>query len=196
MTHGMPIAGRATDPVRDADEDRLTTGLVAGDAAIFDQLVWRHQDRVARLARRLLAWPADVDDVVQEVFLAVWVHRERFRGRSSLSTWLTTITVNKCRNHERNRLLRLRLIRQPAVVEAGRPTNRPPPLDTGAFARVQDGIRALPRRYREVVVLRYLEEMPVRDIGEVLGISEGAAHVRLSRAKDRLARSLEPLSNR
>src|SRR5687767_15254679 len=76
----------------------------------FEQVVEQHQANVARLARRLLGWTGannDVDDVVQDVFLAVLKGLPRFRGHSTLSTWITRITINACRSHRRRRIVRL-----------------------------------------------------------------------------------------
>ena len=75
----------------------------------FEQVVDEQQANVARLARRLLGWStngADVDDVAQDVFLTVLKHLDRFRGESSLSTWITRITINACRTHRRRRVMR------------------------------------------------------------------------------------------
>ena len=98
---------------------RSTTEPPAAAAAVtrigeisLQEMVSAHQQRVACLTRRLLG-PATghegIEDVVQEVFLAAFLHRDRFRGDSSLSTWLTSVTVNKCRSLIRRRTVRRRL---------------------------------------------------------------------------------------
>jgi len=71
-----------------------------GDDSAFEQLVGAYQDHVARTAYRLMGWSGETQDVVQEVFLAALKNLGRFRGRSSLSTWLTAITVNECRKRQ------------------------------------------------------------------------------------------------
>ncbi len=80
----------------------------AREAVALEDLVAEHQQRVAGLACRLLGRRDDVADVVQEVFLAAFRNLRRFRGESSVATWLTTITVNKCRSHIRRRRLSVR----------------------------------------------------------------------------------------
>src|SRR5438552_617773 len=77
----------------------------------FERLVELHQPRVAKLAQRLLGWPADVEDVVQEVFVAAWRSFERFRGESRPQTWLMRITINQCRRQNRRTMLRRTLLR-------------------------------------------------------------------------------------
>ena len=82
------------------------------DRAALDSLLPTHRDRVARLAGRLLGWSPDVEEVVQEVFVSALTAMGGFRGRSSIETWLTRITINKCRNHQRRGFLRLRLLKR------------------------------------------------------------------------------------
>ena len=172
----------------------LAEGFSHEHPAAFDRLVESRQDRVARLASRLLGWPADVDDVVQEVFLAAWKGLPRFRGQSELGTWLMRITVNKCRSHRRKEMLRLRWLwsRQQEDAAASEPADRAA-LDRETQAEIRRGVRRLPARYCEVVVLRYLEEMPVEKIGQVLGLTRNTVEVRLHRARERLKKELAGL---
>jgi len=165
-----------------------------GESASFEEIVAVHHGRVAGLARRLLAWPGDVEDVVQEVFVAVLKHLGRFRGDCRVETWLTRITVNTCRTWERKRLLRLKLLRRlerrPAEAAPGA---GPAGVDAEVLGRVRRAVGALPWRYREVVVLRYLEQMEVADIATALGVSGNVVSVRLNRARQRLAEKLGEL---
>ncbi len=176
-------------------EDAILAGRFShGQPAVFDRLVEIHQAKVARLACRLLGWPADVDDVVQEVFLAVWKGLPRFRGQADLATWLIRITVNKCRSHRRKEMVRLAWLWRKGQEEAANsePADRAA-LDRETHAEVRRGVRRLPVRYREVVVLRYLEEMPVEEIGRVLGLKRNTVEVRLHRARERLRKELAGL---
>jgi RNA polymerase sigma-70 factor (ECF subfamily) len=182
---------------REDDEDALLVGrFLRGDGAAFDQLVRAHQDRVARLAYRLLGWSGEVDDVVQEVFLAVFRNVSRFRGDCRVSTWLTTITVNKCRSARRRRFVRLAFLRRLSDEPRAAASSRPAAEEGGAAAaidRVRIAVQALPARYREAVVLRYLEGMSIAEVGSALGISESATRVLLHRARARLKDRLSDL---
>jgi len=84
---------------------RLPVADAQCDEAAFDQLIAEHHDRIARLVHRLGAWSADTEDVVQDVFLTAWENLRKFKGQSSLSTWLSRIAVNRCRWHYRRRLV-------------------------------------------------------------------------------------------
>jgi RNA polymerase sigma-70 factor (ECF subfamily) len=161
---------------------------VSSAAESFEQLVADHRQRVARLAYRLLGWRDEVEDVVQDVFVSAFANMDRFRADSSVSTWLTAITVNKCRSHLRRRFLRIRWLadaRRAATVKRGAAAEVEA-LDRESFEQVRRAVRALPDRDREVIVLRYLEEMPVSEMAAVLGASRNAVEVRLSRARARL----------
>jgi RNA polymerase sigma-70 factor (ECF subfamily) len=165
--------------------------FAAGEAGAFEQVVALYQPRVARLAYRLLGWRGDVDDVVQDVFLAALTNARSFRGGSSLWTWLTAITLNRCRRHARRAALARRfgewLGRQPSHSQAAAAAGAGQMAVEGeAGARVRDAVAGLPPRDREVVVLYYLEGRPVAEVSEALGVSTGAVEVRLHRARGKL----------
>ncbi|HUT60848.1 MAG TPA: RNA polymerase sigma factor [Phycisphaerae bacterium] len=181
---GKP-AGAEGDDSHGARMDRVRRPAVAQRQA-FEQIVSDHRADVTRLVQRLLAWPADVDDVVQDVFVSAWTNLRRFDGRSSLRTWLYAIAVNRCRSHHRRRRLRQLVFGggQDEPVDAAEPSG-------GAAERerrraVRAAVRALPRRLREVAVLRYLQEMPIAEIADVLKLGRNAVEVRLHRARERL----------
>jgi RNA polymerase sigma-70 factor (ECF subfamily) len=92
------------------EEQALVERFCRGEDSAFDRIVEVHGAEVAALAYRLLGWRQDVDDVVQEVFVAAFKGLKRFRGDCSLRTWLFTITVSKCRTHRYRRLFRLRRV--------------------------------------------------------------------------------------
>ncbi len=182
------IAPTAPPPTRDGPEEdaQRVARFLAGDSAAFEEIVEVHQRRVTGLVYRLLDRPDDVDDVVQEVFLAVFDNLHRFRGRSRFSTWLTTIAVNKCRSFRHRRLLRWRkwfqfAEQRRASTEAHRTAD-----GDESHERVRRAVGRLAAKYREPIVLRYFEQTPIEQIAEVLGISRGAVEVRLSRARARL----------
>ena len=179
------------------DDPALVERLRRGDPAAFDELVARFRPRLARLAYRLLGWSDEAEDVVQDVFVAALEHLpRRFRGGSSLATWLTAVTVNRCRRHRRRwvarwrRLLRLR-------ERSGAPDAAAPAGELSEardeLRRVREAVQALPGRDREVVVLYYLEQHSVAEICQILGAGKGAIDVRLHRARKRLKELLADL---
>jgi RNA polymerase sigma-70 factor (ECF subfamily) len=180
---------REEQAVADPDDPTLAARFARGEDGAFEAVVDRFHARVHRLAYRLLGWSADAEDVVQEVFLAALRGAKKFRGQSSLGTWLTTITLNQCRTHRRSLLARLRLMTRfssTAVPRTEAPPADVPAADADAFAHVQSALRHLSPREREVIVLHYLEQQPVDQIATLLGLARGAVDVRLHRARKRL----------
>jgi len=161
--------------------------LAAGDENAFEQVVRHFEGDVGRLARRLLGFRGgnDADDVVQEVFVKVYLKRRSFRGASSLRTWLMHVTVNCVRSMQRRRILRLEMLWR----------SKPPQsacVDEGAIIsergrQAREAVARLTGKDREAVVLHYLEEMPVGLVAEIMGTSEGSVMVRLHRARKKLA---------
>ncbi len=166
------------------------------EPAAFEDLVAVHRERINRLVYRLLGWSHDAEDVTQEVFLAALKNLKKFRGQSSISTWLTRIAVNKARSHQRK--LRSRIKALAAVARLSRaPSESQPQADSAkreVFSRVRRAVQALPSRYREVVVMRYLEQMPSAEVVKVLGISRSAMDARLHRARRKLEKVLADLA--
>src|SRR3954467_1534103 len=113
-------------PFMEHDDRTLAQRFAEGDSAAFEAVVAIHRPRITRLVYRLLGWPADVDDMVQEVFLAALTKCRKFRGDSALATWLTVIALNKCRTHRRGLLSRWRTLR--------RASRRPVKLQSSADA--------------------------------------------------------------
>ena len=149
------------------------------------------------LSLRMCSDPSRAQDLSQEVFLRVFRSLSRFRGRSSLKSWVYRVTLNHCRSRlGRNRVL-TEPLDTPAVERKVRDPGRGPEdltLSADAGRIVTAGLLRLPRRFREAVVLRDLEGMSYRKIGDVLGIRLGTVRSRISRGREQLRAILEPES--
>jgi RNA polymerase sigma-70 factor (ECF subfamily) len=177
------------------NDELLVRQFNNGDDSAFDRIVERYSADIAALANRLLAWPGDVDDVVQDIFLAALLGLKKFRGECSLKTWLFTITINECRNYRYRQVLRLKIFSKAAEKKSVSPAD---PVDKRAmdkdtFDRMRRAIKALPAKYREPLMLRYLQELSTKEIAEILGISQNTLQVRLTRARKRLKKDLTGL---
>lgn len=177
------------------EEQDLAERFRRGDDSAFDRIVEQHAAEIAALANRLLGWPGDVDDVVQEVFLAAFLALKRFRGECRLRTWLFTITVNKCRNHRfRRRCSPPVAADHDAETTAARdPSGDEAAMDEETFARVRRAVQTLPPKYREVVVLKYLQGLDTADACKLLGVTANTMQVRLNRARNTLRERLGDL---
>lgn len=161
----LPLGDRASlDPlVRRAQE---------GEAAAFRELFALHKDRVASIVFRFLGQSADVDDVVQEVFLHVHRSLPRFRGDSRFTTWLYRLTANVTKMHLRRRASRPRVV---DVEVPDLPRHAEPPEGPDEALARQLRVRALYRllerlseKKRMVLVLHDLEGLPAAEIAEVV----------------------------
>ncbi len=177
------------------DDERLVERFNQGDKSAFDRIVEKYSGDVATLANRLLSWSENVDDVIQEVFLSAFLALRRFRHDSTLRTWLFRITVNKCRTHQRRRMTRVKLLLreyESTSFAAGDSSDKPL-MDRETFDQVRLAVKSLPVKYREPVVLRYLQELSMSEICGILRIKENALHVRLNRGRKLLKKDLAEL---
>ncbi len=168
-----------------------------GDVAL-EAMIARHGPALARLIHRLSGWQRpDCEDLLQDVFVAALRHADRFEGRSALPTWLTRIAINAVRAERRRRLVSAR--HWLSVVRQGLSDNVP--ADERAemhdeHGRVTAAMRALPAKYREVLVLRFLQDMEPAEVAATLGLTPNAAAVRLHRAKQLLEAALQTPTRR
>jgi RNA polymerase sigma-70 factor (ECF subfamily) len=171
-------------------EARLVEQAIAGDREAFRQLIEMHELRVARLARRLTGYRGEVDDLVQDVFVLVLEHLKRFRSESNFSTWLTKLTISRSRRERLRRIVRLKFLqrRRHAVEEEARESTTD---NAETHEQIRNAVASLPQKLREVIVLRYLEELDVDEICSMLSISRSAFDVRLHRGREKLREMLE-----
>jgi RNA polymerase sigma-70 factor (ECF subfamily) len=181
-------AARATH-----DDSALARRLSGGEAGAFEELVCVYHARVHRLATRLLGWRAtsDIDDAVQDIFLAALSHAKSVRAQRGLWPWLATITLNACRTQRRKTWTRLRFLRKAFASGASEEGADDSPEADELFERVREAVSILPARDREVIVLHYLEELSSADIATVLGVTVNAVDVRLHRARAKLKEHLK-----
>jgi len=161
-------------------------------AADFEQIVRRYQRKVYRVLLLMLKNPEDADNLTQESFLRAYTSRKSFRGECSEQTWLIRIAVNLVRDHARNRRAGfwkrlLRLEDDGVVTDKGEPPSIKPSPERGMLAReeldaVWRAVDGLSARQKEVFVLRFAEEMELKEIAEVLDLRIGTVKAQLFRA--------------
>ena len=179
----------AADPAVDAD---LVARVLEGDKAAYEVLIRRHNQRLFRAARAIVRDDDEAEDVVQQVWVAAYQKLAGFRGDAALTTWLTRIVVNEAlgRRRRRQRGEHLALIGEETHARAA---SRTPEEEaaTGELGRLLEAhIDRLPDIYREVLVLRDVEEMTTAETASCLGVSEETVRVRLHRARREMQASL------
>lgn len=164
----------------------------------WDAVYREHAQDVARWARRLAGPSLDIDDVVQEVFLAVHQKLPGFRGESSLSTWLYRITENTVRYRRRRERWRSWLGGEKEAAAAARVASSEPQAPE-TLARAQEAAQVyrvldqMKEKYRTVLILFELEEQSGEAIAELMGARVGTVWVWLHRARADFARRMEQL---
>lgn len=155
------------------------------DRDSFAELVRRHQPGVSRFVARYLRSKEDGDEVVQETFLRAWAQIERFRPDSNFAAWVLTIARFLC-------MARLKDAQRhppPASLgEANEPSASPLPENLEALRKACD---RLPPAQREVVALRFFDNLDYRSIAQITGDSEVALRSRLHDALEKLKSSLK-----
>lgn len=177
----------------EADERHLATRVARGDPSALDDVIALYGSRVVTLAARLLAWNDGAEDVAQDVFVAVLAKGKHFRAESSLWTWLAALTVNRCRSVRRRRWVQERVLR---LIGGSAEANESRKLERDEHAaRVRAAVAELPAAAREVIVLRYFEELSMDEIATIVGAKHNTVEARLSRARKQLEPLLKPLTD-
>jgi RNA polymerase sigma-70 factor (ECF subfamily) len=167
-----------------ASEDQIASLLASGRRTdAFEALLAAYQDKVFRLAYSMLGDRAQAEDAAQESFLRIWKSMDRFRGDSTLSTWIFSITRNVC-------LTAISKRRQSTSIEKAE-QGKPDPPD-----RQRDVLRLvgqLPDHYRQVVMLFYMEDRSYEEVARLLDLPVGTVKTHLHRARQQLAIMMKEL---
>ncbi len=194
----QPTVGTAPIDLSVPDQERyLVERHRYGDPDAFDELYSRFHGTVFNIARRMVGDADAAADVTQEVFLRAHRALGRFKCRSSLKTWICSITLNCCRTRLRRRYLRRQLIRQGAAErEPADPAPGPYRQALGrAVARdLELALSDLPTVFREAVVLRDIQNLDYAEIGTVLGVRPGTVRSRIARGREKLRSLMEAWS--
>ena len=155
----------------------LADEVRAAEAAAFEEelaplLLPAHRLAVGMLLDRGLA-----EDAVQEAALRAWDRRRNRRPETELGPWFLGIVVNRCRESRRSRWSRVLRVAEPRG--DGASTTE---IDTASGMDMRQALRGLPEKGRLAVILRYYLDLPSSEIAALLGCSENAAKVRVSRA--------------
>jgi RNA polymerase sigma-70 factor (ECF subfamily) len=188
-----------------ADDVELLERVRAGDERACEALVRWHGGRMLAVARRFLRTEEDSADAIQDAFLSAFRSLDSFEGNAALGTWLHRILVNVClmrlRVRSRRREVRIDDL-LPTFDETSHHSRPVRPWGDHALARltraetcaqVRACIDELPEPYREVLLLRDIEELDTEQTARHLGINLGAVKTRLHRARQALRTLLEPV---
>jgi RNA polymerase sigma-70 factor (ECF subfamily) len=192
----------ATD-VTPGSEEALMAAMQAGEEAAFEQVVREYGPRLLAVTRRMLGREEDAQDAFQDALLSAFKAIGSFKSEARLSTWLHRITVNAALMKLRTQKRQTRNIEDllPRFHDDGHRQNPDPAwaiahdtavADRETRAVVRQFIDELPDAYREVIVLRDIEERSTEETATALGVNEGVVKTRLHRARQALRTLLAP----
>jgi RNA polymerase sigma-70 factor, ECF subfamily len=168
----------------------IVEALTAGRSqAAFQLLVGAYRRRVFGLAYSILHEQAAAEDVAQEVFVKLWKALDGYDGRAKLSTWIYAITRNAAISALRGRRSAGSLSESAVLVEAEAASAVEDRIGADD-ATLRRAVAALPEAQRRAVTLYYLDERPVEEVAELLGVPANTVKTHLHRARARLALEL------
>lgn len=165
-----------------------------GDAAAFETLARSFQRRVYSYALRMVGDMQEAEDLAQEVFLRAHGSLARYDPRQPFAPWLFGIAAHVCRDWLRRRSRRPRLVHAEAEPAGAAPSAAQDAEARERRGRVRQAVLRLPRKYREVIVLHYLDDLPYDEVAAALGIQPAAARRRALRAREMLRPHLADLA--
>ena len=186
-------------PLDTADLDLVRRALARDEAAVR-AIMQANNRRLYRLARGILRNDGEAEDVVQEAYVRAFTHLEHFRGDSSLSTWLSRITMNEALGRLRRQrpaveidalpqgALEAQIIRFP-LAASDDPEKSMAQREIQAV--VEHAIDDLPEAFRLVFITRVIEGMNVEETAELLGLKPETVKTRLHRARNLLRDNVE-----
>ena len=184
------------------DEAQMIAAILAGDRELYHKLTQPYELSVYRMAMSFVKNETEAEDVAQEAFLKAFRNLANFRGESKFSTWLISITLNEARR----RLRRQSTVRMESLDEPPEEGGKISPallrdwreIPSEALERkevrslLQEAIGHLSPMYREVLVMRDIEDLSTEETAGTLAISISSVKVRLHRARIMLQKELAP----
>jgi RNA polymerase sigma-70 factor (ECF subfamily) len=173
----------------ESSDEQVARLVQGGDKEAFGVLVERYEEKLLRYGRKFLSTREDIEDIVQDVFMSTYQNIQSFDTSQKFSPWVYRIAhnayVNALKKHSRNPLVLVdfdTLLSHP-VYEDPAPRER----ESKEIKQMIDkGLESLPPKYREVLILYYLEEMPYKEIADVLEVPVGTIGIRIKRGKEAL----------
>lgn len=195
----MPAFQTMPEPVGEPDEADLVRRAALREPDAIRRIIKWHNQRLYRLARAVVGSNADAEEVLQDAYLRAFENLDRFRGESSLSTWLSRITLNEAlmRLRSRRRLKRVgptvdveaQIIPFPTGQSGGDPERTM--AQRQLIQLVEQATDALPESFRAVFVARVLEGLSVEETAALFDMSPATVKTRLHRARKMVRQRLE-----
>ena len=154
----------------------------------FKETVFQYKDMIYRIAYTGCGNTYDADDVVQDVFMSLYLEKSKFESEEHLKAWLIRVTVNRVKSHLRSFHIKKRTSIEDYIGYDNTCDNVDEKL---MFRQIREAVTALPYNYRIVVILYYYCGYSCSEIAGFLKINEPTVRTRLKRARERLKKQLK-----
>jgi RNA polymerase sigma-70 factor (ECF subfamily) len=193
--------------LREMGDSEVVQSALEGHPRAFGELVRRYDQRLLNFVYRTIGDRERAQDLVQETFVRVYRHLERFDQSKKFSTWIYTIAGNLAKNELRNRS-RNPLVLFQTIKKNWDADHRPLEWEDTHYKpddlyrkrhlkeKVEEAVRQLPEHHRMVFVLRELEGKTYEEIADITGVNLGTVKSRLNRARNNFARIIAPMIDR
>jgi RNA polymerase sigma-70 factor (ECF subfamily) len=189
-------------PISIRTEWEIIAAILGGEIQLYHELIRPYERNVYVMALSYMKNEADAEDVAQEAFVRAFQKLSSFRAESKFSTWLISITINVARTQlRRQALVRMESLDQlpdedkaisPALLRDWREIPSEAVEREEVRKMIQQAVEMLPDIYREVFLLRDVEELTIVETAEMLNISIPSVKVRLHRGRMMLQKQLAP----
>src|SRR5512144_186733 len=177
-------------PLAILDDQPVIGRVKQGELALFEIVMRRYNQRLYRIIRSILGTDSDVEDVLQEAYIKAYGHLDQFEGRSSFATWLTKIAVYEAmaRARKGSRFQPLEVTVEDDESRVAELRSNLPDPEQNAFRHelkrlIEEAVDHLPDVFREVFVMREIEQMSQAETAACLGLKEETVKTRLHRAR-------------
>jgi RNA polymerase sigma-70 factor (ECF subfamily) len=180
----------------ETEERKIIQLCLEGDSEQYALLVNKYKAMAYNTAYRMVGDADIAKDMAQESFISAYASLERFEYGSKFSSWLYRIVVNKCKDHLRAERDTVEVDEISDIVPSKERTPEQTVSSRQTGDVIQQALNSLPDEYRDVIVLKHIEELDYREISDILGVSVNALKVRAHRGREMLRELLEKMGAR
>ena len=174
-----------------ADDRRLVELVLAGDDHAFEHLFDRYRDAIRRLLVQRLGPASDVDDLLQETFIKVYINLHRYSAQYTFGQWVYTIARNTFIDFVRRRPDDLPIDERFKAPASLAPNPEESVINRQQRSQIEDYLERLAPRYRQLIRLRFFEELSYEEIADKLVIPLGTVKTQIHRAREQLCRFIQ-----
>ena len=182
------------------DDLKIIESCLLGNTQVFSSLIDNYKSMVYNLAYRMSNNPHEAEDISQEAFMRAYQSLAHFNPSYKFSTWLYQITLNIIRDKYKKKEIDYVSLDTPVETDDSEFYHQPADLTNNPeqifsqrenLQAIQQAIYSLPLKYREVIVLRHLQDLSYIEISNILKLPQGTVKIHLYRARERLRKILE-----